>query len=202
MAVPEALAVRDAIREPSGTYMAVLARDARGSGRTSPTRMVSSAPPPVQRQGRRPAVAGHARVCGPSTDSSGGCPGRSQALRHAHGRRLAGGRCRPGPLPLPDGEDEAGRAQGQQPSGGKRHVVGAQPDAEQAPSICREGRPNLVAEEHPAKEDRAGAAPEEVGRQTGRGGHCRDPVEAVDHAKQRELCQIIRKGQIEQGQTA
>ena len=105
-----------------------------------------------------------------------------------------------GPTPLPDGEDEGGRAEGQQPGGGKRHVIGPQPDAQEPAAVGREGGPDLMAEEHPAKEDRAGAGPKEVGRQAGGGGHRGDPVEAVDHAKEGQLRQIIGIRQREQRQ--
>jgi hypothetical protein len=97
-----------------------------------------------------------------------------------------------GPTPLPDGEDEGGRAEGQQPGGGKRHVIGPQPDAQEPAAVGREGGPDLMAEEHPAKEDRAGAGSKEVGRQADSGGHRGNPVEAVDHAKERQPGQVIR----------
>ena len=105
-----------------------------------------------------------------------------------------------GPTPLPDGEDEGGRAEGQQPGGGKRHVIGPQPDAQETAAVGRQGGADLMAEEDPAKEDWPGAGPEEVGRQAGRGGHGGNPVEAIDHAKQRQLRQIIGIRQIEQRQ--
>src|SRR5215831_3915602 len=81
------------------------------------------------------------------------------------GHRQQGAAIVQGPTPLPDGEDEGGRAEGQQPGGGKRQVIGTQPDAQEPAAVGGEGGPDLMAEEHPAKEDRAGAGAKEVGRQ-------------------------------------
>jgi hypothetical protein len=63
---------------------------------------------------------------------------------------------------------------------GKRHVVGAQPDAQEAAAVGREGGTYVMAEEDPAKEDRPGAGAEQVGRQAGRGRHRGDPVELIN----------------------
>jgi hypothetical protein len=57
-----------------------------------------------------------------------------------------------------------------------------------------------MAEEDPAKEDRPGAGAEEVGRQADRRGHRGDPVETIDHTKEGECGQVVRIGQVQQGQ--
>src|SRR5215510_1641175 len=130
--------------------------------------------------------------------SSGRRPGCGQRPWGPWGHRQQGAAIVQGPTPLPDGEDEGGRAEGQQPGGGKRQVIGPQPDAQEPAAVGREGGPDLMAEEHPAKEDRAGAGSKEVGRQADGGGHRGNPVKAVDHAKEGELRQIIGIRQVQQ----
>src|SRR5947209_2871923 len=78
------------------------------------------------------------RMCAPSEGSPGGHTGGGNSPWHARGH---------GSPPLTDGEDEDGRAKGQQPGGGKRDLVGAKPDAEEAAAICREGCAHLMAKE-------------------------------------------------------
>jgi hypothetical protein len=68
---------------------------------------------------------------------------------------MGGGRGH-GSAPLTDGEDEDGGAKGQQSGSGKCHLVGAKPDAQETAAVGREGRAYLMAEEDPAKQNRAG----------------------------------------------
>src|SRR5712691_5572966 len=92
-------------------------------------------PPPAWSRGRRPDIAPHAHVYAPSEGSSGGHTGRGNSPWRARGRRLAGRGRQHGAAPLTESEGEDGRAQGQQPGGGKRDLVGAQPDAEEAAAV-------------------------------------------------------------------
>lgn len=99
---------------------------------------------------------------------------------------------------LADREGQPRRAEGQQAGGGERHPVVAEPDAKDTGLIGREGGADLMPEEDPAEEDGAGAFPEALRGQAGGRRHGGDPVEAADHAKERQRRQVISVRQEEQ----
>ena len=112
------------------------------------------------RTDRGPDVPYQCLACNPTCGLLGRHPRHGQGIQGPDGRCVVGGGRDYGLLP--DSQDEDSRAQGEEPGSGKRYPVGAKPDAQQAPAIRRDRRPDLMAEEHPAEEDRAGAGPKDV----------------------------------------